>query len=68
MFVLLALAATVAAPPPAPSAAAQATVRILRPVTASEREWKQTPSPRKREIIVKEADGRMTRVRVIEHE
>ena len=66
MFVLLALAATVAAP--APSAAAQATVRILRPVTASEREWKQTPSPHKREIIVKEADGRMTRLRGIEHE
>lgn len=68
MIVLLALAATAIAAPRPPSAAAQATVRVLRPVTASEREWKQTPSPHKREIIVKEADGRMTRVRVIEHE
>jgi hypothetical protein len=41
---------------------------VLRPVSASERDWKEARSGHKREILVKEADGRTTRLRLIEHE
>ncbi len=67
MVLLLALGAAAAAAPRV-ATAAQATVRVLRPVSASERDWKEARSGHKREILVKEADGRTTRLRLTEHE
>jgi len=78
MILLLALAA-VAAPQaapdpgrPSPSAAvaasASATVRILHSATASSKDWSRPAGGQKREVLVREADGRVTRLRLIEHE
>lgn len=67
MIVLLALSATAAAAPRV-SAEARASVRVLRPVTASERDWKDARSVHKREVLFKEPDGRTIRLRLIEHE
>jgi hypothetical protein len=67
MILLLALGAAAAAAPRV-ATAAQAMVRVLRPVSASERDWKEARSGHKREILVREADGRTTRLRLIEHE
>ena len=78
MILLLALAA-VAAPQAAPdpgrpspsatvAASASATVRILHSATASSKDWSRPARGQKREVLVREADGRVTRLRLIEHE
>lgn len=68
---LFLLAAAAAAAVPATDTAkrrATATVRIVAPARASRRAWNETPPVLKRELIVREADGRRTLVRVIEFE
>ncbi|WP_028969649.1 hypothetical protein [Sphingomonas sp. URHD0057] len=66
LFVLF----VVASAPPLPRlpAVAQATARgrVIRGEPAS-REWKEG-SAHKREILVREADGSLTRLRLVEHE
>jgi hypothetical protein len=46
---------------------AKASVRIVRAVSAAE-EWKSDETRHKREVLIREPDGTMTRVRLIEHE
>ncbi len=48
--------------------AAQATVRIERPATASAKDWKQTPSAGRREMIVRDEKGRVILLRITENE
>lgn len=67
MFLALAAAAAPGTPPPVASTA-QASVRLLHAQSASKKDWEAADPSHKREILVKEADGRMTRVRLIEHE
>jgi hypothetical protein len=50
-----------------PSAKAQATVRIVRPVHVAAKEWEQLPPSRRRETVVIER-GRRIAVRLIEME
>ena len=72
MLTLAATAAVAATPParfsPSPTtvAIAHVTVRVLRSGRTGEREW--TDAVHKREILVREEDGRTTRLRLIEHE
>jgi hypothetical protein len=69
MIALIALgAAVIAAPRPQPRPQAIATVRILKPVSASEKDWLADTAAHRREIMVREKDGRLTAVRLIEHE
>jgi hypothetical protein len=53
---------------PAVKPQAIATVRILQSVSASERDWRAAPAIHRRQILVREKDGRLTQVRVIEYE
>ena len=48
--------------------AAQATVRIERPAKASARDWELTPEALRREMIVKDEKGRVTLLRITDHE
>lgn len=48
--------------------AAQAKVRVLSAVTASRDGWNKNSSPHKKVILVKELDGRLTLVRVVDNE
>ena len=72
---LFLFAAAAAAMPAAETSAAGATrrqvtasVRIVAPARASRSDWKEAPPERRKELVVREADGRRTRVRVIEYE
>jgi len=61
-------AAVIVEPRPQPRPQAIATVRILRPLSASEKDWLSGSAAHRREIMVREKDGRLTAVRLIEHE
>jgi len=69
LFILFLVSAAAAEPKPALAIAqARASVRILQAKPASE-EWKEEDGGvHKREILVREADGRVTRLRLVEHE
>lgn len=69
MLLLLALASASSQVPEAVHivAEAKATVRIVSAVSAAE-EWKSSETKHKREILIRERDGRTTRLRLIEHE
>lgn len=70
------IAGMIAAPalPAAPFSAARpdvqaiATVRIVRSLSTSEKDWLSQPADRRRQILIREKDGRITTVRLIEHE
>lgn len=47
---------------------AVATVRVLTSASASAKDWESTPEAQRREILIRETDGRITRLRLIEHE
>jgi hypothetical protein len=68
-MLLLLLLASSSTPPPRGAAVVQASARgrIVRAEPAS-REWKEKGSAHKREILVREADGSLTRLRLVEHE
>lgn len=66
----LILLAAASAQPPRPAAITRqpkASVRILRAEPAS-REWNRKSGAHKREMLVREADGTMTRLRLVEYE
>jgi len=75
MMDLLALAASIASAPPArvpPAssavASARASVRILHSGSASLKEWNAAQQGERREILVREADGRTVRLRLVEYQ
>jgi hypothetical protein len=76
MIVLLALAAAAPSAPPPPAdrapssavASARASVRILHSGSASQKDWSDSPPSRKREILIREADGRTVRLRLVEYQ
>ena len=68
VLLLLSLAVAVG-DAPAPTANAQAMVRVLRRTArASEADWKRAVPLHKSEILIKEKDGRTTRLRLVEYE
>lgn len=76
-MILLALAAAMPAtapdrgrpaPPAAVTAGASATVRILHSASASANDWSKPGAAHKREILIREADGKLTPLRIIEYE
>lgn len=69
MLVLLAIASVSAQAPAATHFAVQAkaTIRIVSAASAAD-EWKSNATRHKREILIREPDGRTTRVRLVEHE
>ena len=70
MHWLLLLAAASTQPPPVRVGAARearATGRIVRFEQVS-REWNDRAPVQRREILIRESDGRMTRLRLVEHE
>ena len=68
MLMFLALAAAATEAPPRVASTAEASVRLLHAQSASKKDWEAADPSHKREILVRESDGRMTRVRLIEHE
>lgn len=52
------------------SARAQASARgrIIRPAAASQDEWAKASSAQRREVVIREKDGRETLVRLIEYQ
>jgi hypothetical protein len=69
MIAFIALgAAVIVAPRPQPRPQAIAAVRILKAASASEKDWLSETAAHRREIMVRERDGRLTAVRLIEHE
>ena len=72
-MIILVLSAAAAAQRPEPAAsaaasAARATVRVLHAVRASQADWDRGGARHAREVIVKQADGRMIRLRLTEFE
>jgi hypothetical protein len=67
---MLLLIVSAALPPPAPRVAVQAsaTVRIARPATGSEKEWKAMPEASRRERIIKDVRGEPLLLRVVDYE
>jgi hypothetical protein len=63
---VLLLAALAAASPP--QLQAQATVRIVRPVRVTSADWNKMPVKRRRELNVREKDGRVVTLRLVEFE
>jgi hypothetical protein len=69
MLALLVLAEVTTRPPMQTGTPATASVRIERAAAiAREDQWDKVPRRNRREIIRREPDGRITVVRVIEHE
>ena len=66
MLLLVALVSQ-AAPPP-PKVRATATVRIERAASASRERWEQLPLSSKREVIVRDAQGRPVLLRLVEYQ
>jgi hypothetical protein len=65
---LLLLAIATSSPPVPAKAVATASVRIERPASASERDWEKLPKGRRRELIVRDEQGRDLLLRLIENE
>jgi hypothetical protein len=67
---LLFPAAIVASPPTTVRTEVQATatIRIERPAIANSEEWKRSPKSQRREIIVRDRNGRPTQLRLIEYQ
>ena len=68
ILVMVALAPSSKPPSAPPREPARATVRIERAAPVDEQTWRDYPRERRREIVRVEADGRLTKIRVIEHE
>jgi hypothetical protein len=70
VLLLAALAAQAFPAPTQPNVAARATatVRIERPSTASSKDWEWTPQPKKREVIVRDEQGRPLLLRLVENQ
>jgi hypothetical protein len=68
MLVLLALSAASVPTATKVESNAQATVRVLKSASASKAAWATSASPHKKEVLVKEDDGRLTLVRIVEFE
>ena len=67
-MLLLAPSPEIALSLPRVTIAAQASVRIERPATASAKEWEQTPPAGRREMIVRDEKGRVILLRITENE
>ena len=65
---MLLLAALVTATPAQPRRDASASVRIERPSVASADKWIDVPKPKRREIRIRDEQGRQLLIRVIENE
>jgi hypothetical protein len=68
MLLPIVLNAPVPLSPALSQAQAMATIRIERPGIANAKEWEQAPKSSRREIIIRDKDGRPVRVRLIEYE
>ncbi|MGH8527735.1 MAG: hypothetical protein ACREXY_27015 [Gammaproteobacteria bacterium] len=64
----LVILATAATPAQLRREQTTATVRVLTSTLASSASWNRAPLTHRRERIIIEADGRLTLVRLIEHE
>lgn len=64
----LLLAASIGSIPVKPSNQARAAVTILRPYVASPQSWEPRSKPNQREVVIREKDGRQTRLRLTEFE
>jgi hypothetical protein len=46
----------------------EASVRIEHPAAANKKEWERSPSSSRREILIRDEDGKRVLVRVIQYE
>ena len=65
LFAQVAAALTSTAPA---TAQARVSIQIKRAMTADEQTWREQIPGRRRELLRVERDGRLSRIRVIEHE
>jgi hypothetical protein len=68
MFTLVAVASSLSASHSKAEARATATVRIERTARASRQEWDQSPNSERRQKIVRDENGNIVVLRLIEHE
>ena len=68
MLLLAAIAAASAAPAERPGLEARAAVRIERPMRVTGEAWNSLPEARRREILVRDEQGRLILLRLVENE
>ena len=68
LVLVLAAAATSVPPPPKAIAQAEAIVRIERPVAVSRQQWEKLPPSARREVVIRDENGRETLLRLIEQQ
>jgi hypothetical protein len=68
MLLLIAASVQSFAPPVRAAAQAKASVRIEQPATASRKAWDHSAKGSRREIVVRDEQGRRILVRVIEYQ
>jgi hypothetical protein len=69
LFLLAVLISAKSHQPPAKvEARARASVIIVDAVAGSGRDWNPAGDPSQREVVLKEADGRLLRLRLTEHQ
>lgn len=68
-MIALAIIAAEPVPPPRPIVAqATASVRIMNPVSIDQREWERLPDSARREIIIRDEQGRELLLRLVEQQ
>ena len=68
-MLLLVLAAVASTGPPAKAAVqAVATIRIERPASASREAWERLPQSSRREIVIRDENGREILLRLVEQQ
>lgn len=66
MVLLIVMAAAEATAIPRTAVESTATVRIERPAQASARDWERSSPVQKRETVVKDEQGRLVTLRIVE--
>lgn len=67
-MLLIAAAAMISSHPPAVRVESTATVRIERPATASREEWERIPHSSRREKIVRDEEGQLVLMRIVDYQ
>lgn len=68
MLLFIASTSTSLAPPPSPQLQATATVQVVRAAPVNSNEWARTPKQSRREIVVRDKEGRQMLLRLVEYQ
>jgi hypothetical protein len=68
MFLFIIATTTSSAPILSVEVQTTATIRIQRPAVASSEEWKRSPKSQRKEIVVRDASGKLILLRLVEYQ